>query len=121
LGTLQADTRVFKVIKAHEASFPNPVRTRKGDVLAAEERKTLWEGWLLCTNQQGGEVWVPKNFVDWQGNTAVMQRDYDSTELTVTVGEELVGEEEAAGWVWVTNQAGESGWVPLDNLEVMNM
>ena len=120
MGRQQTDVRTFKVIKAHEASFPNPVRTSQGEVLAAEEKETVWEGWLLCTNQQGEEVWIPQSFVDRQGDMAIMRRDYDSIELTVTLGEELTGGEEAAGWVWVTNQAGENGWVPLANLEERN-
>jgi hypothetical protein len=48
-----------------------------------------------------------------------MLRDYEATELSVSVDEKLVvtGEEES-GWVWCTNQTGQSGWVLWDNVRL---
>jgi hypothetical protein len=46
-----------------------------------------------------------------------MLRDYDATELSADVGEELAASQEESGWIWCTNRAGRTGWVPLDNVE----
>ena len=43
--------------------------------------------------------------------------DYEATELSVSVGEELIMGKEESGWIWCTNQDGESGWVPAEHVE----
>ena len=43
--------------------------------------------------------------------------DYEATELSVSVGEELRMGKEESDWIWCTNQKGKSGWVPADHVE----
>ena len=83
------------------------------------QRESEWAGWVWCTNRDGKSRWVPEAYVERTGDTCVMLRDYEATELSVGVGEALVisGEEES-GWIWCTNQAGQRGWVPGDNVRV---
>jgi hypothetical protein len=101
----------------YQAAYPDPLVMRAGEVLAIVEKESEWRGWLWCTNQQGESRWVPEAFVEQRGATCVMLCDYDSTELSVHVGEELVVEQEVADWFWCTNCSGQSGWVPKENLD----
>jgi hypothetical protein len=61
-------------------------------------------------------AWVHENWVEIDGVSCVITRDYNSTELAVDVGEVLTVEFEESGWAWVTKEGGENGWVPLVNL-----
>ena len=108
--------RLHRVIEAYEAEFPDPWRIRTGERLAVSEKQTVWEGWLWCTKQDGTSRWVPGIYVQRQGDTGLALCDYDATELSVHSGEALVSDREAAGWLWCTNQQGQSGWVPAENL-----
>jgi hypothetical protein len=67
-------------------------------------------------NDWGKSAWVPQNWVEIEGDSCVMKRDYNSTELAADVGEVLTVEFEESGWAWVTKEGSESGWVPLVNL-----
>jgi len=60
---------------------------------------------------------VPEKWVEIDGDSCVMKRDYNATELSVEVGEVVTVEFEQSGWVWAAKEGGESGWVPLDNLD----
>ena len=108
--------QTYRVIAGYEAAYPDPLIIRAGERLTVGDRKTTWEGWLWCTNHDGQSRWVPGIYVQRQGNTGLALCDYDATELTVHAGEELVADQEAADWLWCTNQQGQSGWVPIANL-----
>ncbi len=58
-----------------------------------------------------------QQWVEIRGDSCVMKRDYDATELSVEVGEVLTVEFEESHWAWATKESGESGWVPLENLD----
>ena len=110
------EQRTHRVIAAYEAEFPDPWRIRTGEPLAVSDKQTEWEGWLWCTRQDGQSRWVPEIYVQRQGDAGLALYDYDATELSVHAGEELTSDREAAGWLWCTNQQGQSGWVPVENL-----
>jgi uncharacterized protein YgiM (DUF1202 family) len=105
------------VVAAYESAYTSPLIFSAGEELTMGERESEWEGWVWCTNQKGESRWVPEAYVERRGETCVMLRDYEATEISVSVGEKLTatGEEES-GWVWCTNRAGQSGWVPGDNI-----
>jgi hypothetical protein len=81
-------------------------------VLTVEDRETVWRGWVWCSDSEGTGAWVPESFVERRGGSCVALRDYDSTELTVAVGDLLQTYEEASGWLWCMDHAGRWGWVP---------
>jgi hypothetical protein len=62
---------------------------------------------------------VPEAFIQHQGDSGIAQRDYESTELTVQVGDELALGELESDWYWCTNRYGCSGWVPAENIELI--
>lgn len=106
-----------RVIKDHESSFPDPLILKKGDKLDIENKECEWPGWIWVTNESKRSGWVPKSYLKIHRNRAVMLKDYDATELTVSVGEEFRIELEESGWIWVSSEKGKSGWIPLENVE----
>ncbi len=108
--------RVGRVTRDYESPYGDPVVMRVGETLSIADRKTDWKGWIWCTTRDGKSRWVPESFVGRTGEVGTMLRDYESTELSVRVGEQLLLGEEVAGWVWCTNEAGRSGWVPSENV-----
>ena len=43
---------------------------------------------------------------------AQARQDYTARELDVAAGERVRVDRELAGWLWVHNEAGQSGWIP---------
>jgi hypothetical protein len=101
-----------RVVADHQASFPDALVFKCGEVLSLEDRETVWDGWVWCTNKLGIGAWVPEGFVERCGDRCTTLRDYDSTELSVRAGDILEAREEANGWLWCTDRKGGRGWVP---------
>ena len=97
----------YRVIKAHQSPDPDPLIVRQGDRLSFERRETEWPGWIWCTSDSGKSAWVPENWVQIEGDSCVMRRDYNSTELAVDVGETGTVEFVESGWAWATTVTGE--------------
>jgi len=110
-----------RVTSAYQSPYSDPLVIRAGEELAIGEKESEWSGWVWCTNQSGKSRWVPEKYVQRRGDTALALRDYEATELTVSVGEELTMGEEESGWIWCTNQKGQSGWVPADHVETLQV
>lgn len=111
--------RYYRVIKDYNSAYPVPLIMKAGEKLHFENKESEWPGWVWCTNAEGNSRWAPESFITKRGTGAVMQCDYDATELTVTVGDKLEIVAETAGWARCINDKGESGWVPLDNVEII--
>jgi hypothetical protein len=110
-------TKHFIVKISYKASNPDPIAFCIGDCLSVEDRESNWKGWTWCRSLAGTGGWVPKAYLNRQGNMAVALQDYDAIELTVDPGEHLTGTLQESGWLWCTKPSGLSGWVPYENLE----
>jgi len=118
----EAETRmerqqICRVIFAYQLAYPDPLVISAGEELTIGEKESEWSGWVWCTNQDGKSRWVPEKYVERKGDTGIACYDYEATELSVSVGEELIMGKEESGWIWCTNQEGQSGWVPADHVE----
>ena len=109
---------VAYVTKEHQASYPDPLVVKSGDQLAIGKKDTQWPAFVWCTNEQEVSGWVPEKHLDRQGDRGIALQDYSTAELTISVGEKVVLERQDSGWYWVTNQAGQSGWVPVENVAI---
>lgn len=107
----------FRVIEPHHASYPHPFSAPKGERLRFERRQSEWDGWIWCTNSLGQSGWVPETWVTLEAESCILERDYNAAELSVGRGETIAVEFVESGWAWATKEDGESGWVPLDNLD----
>jgi uncharacterized protein YgiM (DUF1202 family) len=91
---------------------------QKGDCVKFIEKESEWPGWVWCINNNGIEGWVPSTYLKLQENYALLLQDYDATEITAKMGEEFLIEGEESGWFWVSDEAGNKGWIPIKNVEV---
>jgi hypothetical protein len=112
----------YIVLREHASEYPEPIAFAKGTSLIVGERyegPEEWSDWVFCEaeGQQGG--WVPAQIIEISGdNKARAREDYTAREMDVKVGEIVFGMRILNGWVWCENPSrGESGWVPLQNLE----
>src|ERR1051326_1030911 len=103
-----------KVIVAHQASYPEPIAFHVDDEVDVTDKVDNWRGWIWiwCVNQQGKAGWVPAEYIGRQegSNKGIALCDYDATELTVAVGEEVSVQKAENGWLWCINQQGQHGW-----------
>jgi hypothetical protein len=105
-----------RVILAHEPVHTDPLLVKAGEVLTVGRNDTQWPAWVWCTNSAGKSGWMPESYIDRTDNRGVARRDYDATELSASIGEEVVVGYEESGWIWCTNHWEQSGWLPADNV-----
>jgi hypothetical protein len=110
-------TQRFRVIESHRPGTAEPLVVSRSERLRCERKKTQWEGWLWCTTPDGRTGWVPEPWVQVEGDSGVMVRDYDATELTVEPGEVLEGLLIASSWLLAVSPSSQQGWVPLECVE----
>ena len=113
--------RRFRALADYQAQYPDPISVSAGETFQVSEKADAWNGnpdwlWIWCTDPRGKQGWVPKTIITFNpdGKTGVARASYSATELTVAAGEELIAHQEESGWLWCTNQQGNSGWVPLE-------
>jgi uncharacterized protein YgiM (DUF1202 family) len=105
-----------RVTLAHETVYDDPLIIKAGEMVAVGRNDTRWPSWVWCTTQIGKSGWIPENYLDRTNSQATARRDYDATELSANLGEEVVVGYEESGWIWCTNRQGHSGWLPADNV-----
>ena len=106
-----------QVASNYQAPFPDPIRVNQGDMVAIDvEKQTSIPGWVWCTHESGKSGWVPEAYIDIQGMNGKMKCDYDSIELTVSIGNILTVHKEESDFYWVTDQDGQQGWVPISHV-----
>jgi len=108
-----------KVIKNYITPFAHPFVLHEGDQLSLHDRESEWSGWVWCTNPADQSGWAPENLISRFEDRGTALRDYDATELNVKVGEELVVLNEESRWYWCRNSQSKSGWVPCENVELL--
>ena len=111
------------MVTDYNTRYPFPIAVNASEVFQVSDKVEPWNDnpdwlWVWCKDQRGKSGWVPKDIIVFNadGVSGTVRDRYDATELTVTAGEELVAQQEAAGWFWCSNRAGKSGWIPLDNI-----
>lgn len=109
---------LVRVIEEYQAPYPDPIRANAGDEVSVDAGKeTDIAGWVWCTNREGKGGWVPTAYLEINGQRGKMLCDYTAIELMIHVGDVLKVQKEESSFYWVTNQAGEQGWVPIANVE----
>lgn len=107
-----------QAISDYQSTCPDPLIITRGEILKIETKKSKWKGWIWCINQFGKGGWVPEKYIEKLHDKCKVLKDYNATELTVKAGEVLIISYEESGWAWVTNENGECGWVPLENVQI---
>jgi len=104
----------YIVHKAHKPDTDIKLLVKAGDGLTWERRPTPYAGWIWCTAHTGETGWIPESWLEFDSDTCLLLRDYDSTELTVKPGDILQGKFIESGWLYASNQQHVVGWVPLE-------
>ena len=112
------EQKTYKVIKAHINTFPDPLKIKIGQSLTIIPKESEYPGWIWCVDRDGKDGWVPASYVKQYGDYGIALFDYDATELSVQIGEELTILKEESGWLWCRRQTGKLGWVPKENLQI---
>jgi hypothetical protein len=101
-------------VAAHRASYPDPIRLRRGDPVRLTGRKDVWEGalWLWAVGPDGREGWIPADLVDRAAPAPQALEDYSAMELTVAQGERVAALRRRGGWVWARRADGAEGGIP---------
>ncbi len=110
-----------RVSKSHHSEVLTPFQAKMGDIIISIEKPTQWEGWLYCKNKEGIYGWVPKAFItpiETSAEEFSFTRDYNSYELSVSIGEYVTIHEIESGWAIIEKENGMIGWIPLENLDV---
>jgi hypothetical protein len=114
------EDKVRRVVEAYSSPFQNPIRFSAGDRISVGRRDKKNPGWIWALLANGNAGWAPEQYleIDESIQTAVARSDYDATELSVQIGDEVFVSKSLAGWYWVRLQNdGSEGWVPAACLE----
>ncbi|MGY0216567.1 SH3 domain-containing protein [Endozoicomonadaceae bacterium StTr2] len=104
------------VTKSYNSNYPNPISFRQGEVIKAGREDDEYPGWIWVTTPDANQGWAPIEYLEISESRAVALQDYTARELTVAVGEKVKIHYSLNGWCWGSNEATESGWVPLDHI-----
>ena len=101
------------ITTAHHTSYPNPIGLSAGERVRIGHEDDEFPGWVRTFTTDGNEGWAPLSLLTLLGEgEALARQDYTARELDVVVGERVRVERELAGWLWVHNETGGSGWIP---------
>ena len=106
-------------VRSHAAPTWLPLVLAPGDEVEVGERSTEWPAFVFVTAKHG-QGWVPeRNFTTDRPRT-IAAVQYDTVELTVSVGDVLLvlDRDDESGWWWCQAGSGHAGWVPIEVLEV---
>ena len=96
-----------------------PMILSEGDsITVLKKNQGKYKEWYWCRSSDGIEAWVPEAFMIIRGDSAQVTRNYNSSELSVEAGENVVIEYSTGGWAWCTNSKLERGWIPMDNINL---
>lgn len=99
----------------YERPYENPISVRAGDVVTPRPDRgetTDMLGWIWCEGPDGRAGWTPEAWLDRDGETWVIRRDFSAWELSVEPGERFVAFFAESGFLFVQNVRGEKGWIP---------
>lgn len=108
------------VVAPYAAAYPDPLTVHVGEKVRLVARISEWPGWIWCVNTANRGGWVPETYLMRKDDrNGVILTNYSAAELTVAEQEELAVEREESGWLWCTNQRGDSGWVPAQCVQIV--
>lgn len=104
------------VTESHKATYSVVIDGRAGEMVTVGPEDVDFPGWLWCTDHTGTSSWVPKAFLEVEGEHGKLLRDYNAMELSVEAGARLTVIEEESSWFLCESEDGKRGWVPGENV-----
>ena len=103
----------------YSPQYPDPISVPAGTIVYIDRDDSDNPGWWWCIAPDGRAGWVPAELLDpvpTANTRALVRLQYSARELPLNRGEQLVVEVEYAGWLYVRNDAGMRGWVPVTHV-----
>lgn len=110
----------YCVIEDYRRTNADPITLQKGDPVCVGREydgDPEWQGWIWCVCQNNKGGWVPRSLLTIRGSSGTARAAYSARELSLPKGEILGVIEIVNGWARARRSNGETGWVPLRNLE----
>ena len=110
----------FRVITPYLSTSIDPIRLHRGDrVMVGRDYdgNPEWNNWTWCVNLNGQQGWVPRDLLKISGAHGEALEDYNARELSVDRNDAVEVLKIINGWAWARDTRGETGWVPLRDLE----
>lgn len=103
---------------AHDIPDRPALKLTVGESVQVRERDTVWPEFVFVV-APGGSGWVPARYLSRPSGSAIVHRDYDTSEIPTRVGEtlEVIAEDRESGWLWCLAGSGRQGWVPINTVE----
>jgi hypothetical protein len=112
-----AMSRYVRVVQAHKDSCPDPISGKEGDVFLLGGRHSAdYPDFVWAIGADDRCDWIPKAFLQQDGDFGRLVRDYTAREVTVAVGEVVEIFEEIGGWLWIATHDGREGWIPAKSV-----
>jgi hypothetical protein len=102
----------LRVAKPHRSNYGDPISFNKGDNLQVGREDDMYPGWIWAITKDGNRGWAPVKLLKIDQSHARAQEDYSARELNTRQGEKLVLLRAMNAWYWVSNSAGDTGWIP---------
>ena len=118
------DPEKYIVIKEYISPYPKSIFFFAGEHIKVGKKSDddpNWKGWIWCEGENSNKAWVPEQFIENKGKEGVLRQDYDALELSVFLGEEVNIYELVNGFGMGEKTDGTKGWIPLQNLEKINI
>ena len=111
---------LYRVIAPYQSTSEYPIVFKQGDTVdvgRSYDGNPEWKDWVWCKNRIGQQGWVPRDLLTISGTYGKALEDYNARELSVDSGNTLEVLRIINGWAWARTSLGETGWVPLRDLE----
>lgn len=108
------------VVKGYRRPYDDPIVVQADEPVTPDfGRHTDVAGWVWCTATDGRAGWTPRAWLRRSDSRWHITRDFNAIELSVEPGDPLQIELEESGFFLVSNNSGETGWVPCDHVLIV--
>lgn len=109
----------YRLTQSYAAQYTTPMRLRPGARVRWQARADDGEfpGWSFALDEDGLGAWVPRVWFGGDAHSGSARRSYDSTELDVQAGEQVLELDRFGGWVLARHADGRRGWLPQTLLQ----
>jgi hypothetical protein len=108
VATDRSTARRVRVVVAWTASYDPALKVARGERVAPGRTDPENPGWRWCVNGEGLGGWLPEGIVA----DGRVSEDFDTRELTVSIGDAVEVLQTCAGWSLCAGPDGAVGWIP---------